>query len=113
MKNYAYKLAGEVGVRVLSTGFLLLLARVVGASDFGVYSTSFAFASVFAILMDLGTNPLVTREIARYPDKRTHIIASVNFLKLFTAIVMLLCLWIITQLVDMPWEKARLVPWLG
>src|SRR5437016_3278274 len=98
MKNYAYKLAGEFGVRLLSTIFMLVLARAVGASDFGIYSTAFAFASVFSILIDLGTNPIITREIARHPHKRPQIIASVNFLKTITAVIMLLSLWLVTGL---------------
>ena len=113
MKNYAYKLVGEIGARLLSTVFLLVMARIVGIADFGVYSTAFAFATVFSILIDLGTNPLVTREIARYPDKRPRIIASVNALKFMTSAVMLGCLWIVTVAVGLPAEKAQLVHWLG
>src|SRR5256885_13539607 len=97
MRNYAYKLVGEIGARLLSTVFLLVLARVVGASEFGVYSTALAFATIFSIFIDLGTNPIVTREIARYPDKRPRIIASVNFLKTLTAVAMLGCLWLTTH----------------
>src|SRR5712691_6747759 len=113
MKNYAYKLAGEFGARLLSTVFLLFLARFVGAAEFGVYSTAFAFASVFIILVDLGTNSILTREIARYPETRPQIIASVNFLKTVTAVVMLSCLWLFSLAIHLPWEKARLVHWFG
>jgi O-antigen/teichoic acid export membrane protein len=113
MRNYAYKLIGEGGVRLLSTVFLLILARLVGAAEFGVYSTAFAFATVFAILVDLGTNPIVTREIARWPDKRPQIIASVNFLKTVMALIMWLMLWVSTLILHMTLAKARLVHWLG
>jgi GT2 family glycosyltransferase/O-antigen/teichoic acid export membrane protein len=113
MKNYAFKLAGEFGVRLLSTIFLLVLARMVGASDFGIYSTAFAFASIFLILVDLGTNPIVTREIARSPQNRPQIIASVTYLKTITAIFMLVCLAVVGRAVQLPWEKARLVHWFG
>src|SRR5689334_1463968 len=101
MKNYAYKLMGEGGVRLLSTVFLLILARLVGASEFGVYSTAFAFATVFAILVDLGTNPIVTREIARSPERRSQIVSAVNALKTIMSVVMLLLLWLSTYLIPM------------
>src|SRR5258708_7807870 len=107
MKNYAYKLAGEFGARLLSTVFLLLLARIVGAAEFGVYATAFAFASVFMILVDLGTNSILTREIARRPHERARIISSLNFLKIITSVAMLLCLWIATGLLHMDPDKAR------
>src|SRR6266513_361306 len=113
MKNYAYKLTGEICVRLLSTIFLLVLARIVGAAEFGIYSTAFAFATVFSILIDLGTNQIVTREIARYPHKRSQIISSVNFLKAITSIVMLLCLWLVGMVVHLPGDKVRLVHWFG
>jgi O-antigen/teichoic acid export membrane protein len=112
-RNYAYKLIGEGGVRLLSTVFLLILARIVGASEFGIYSTAFAVATVFAILVDLGVNPIVTREIARRPDKRPQIVAAVNFLKTSMALVMWLLLWVSTDLVHMSGERARLVHWFG
>src|SRR6266513_219369 len=113
MKNYAYKLTGEICVRLLSTIFLLVLARIVGAAEFGVYSTALAFATVFSILIDLGTNQIVTREIARYPHKRSQIIASVNFLKAITSILMLLCLGFASAAVHLSVEKVRLVHWFG
>jgi FkbM family methyltransferase len=113
MKNYAYKLAGEIGVRLLSTIFLLVLARTVGAADFGVYSTAFAFAAVFGIIVDLGTNPFITREIARYPQKRSQIIASVNFLKIITSLAMMACVGIATWLLQWPEEKMQLIHWFS
>jgi FkbM family methyltransferase len=113
MKNYFYKLSGETGVRLLSMIYLLVLARTVGATEFGVYSSAFAFASIFAILIDLGTNPFITREIARYPHKRSDIIASINFLKIMATAVMMICLWVATQNLGWAPEKVRLAQWLG
>jgi O-antigen/teichoic acid export membrane protein/GT2 family glycosyltransferase len=113
MKNYAYKLAGEIGVRLLSTIFLLVLARLVGSAQFGVYSTAFAFASVFLIFVDLGTNPIVTREIARAPDRRGQIVEAVNFLKALTAAFMLLCLWACVYAIKISPDKTRLIHWFG
>jgi O-antigen/teichoic acid export membrane protein len=113
VKNYAYKLSGEIGVRILSTVFLLVLARNVGAADFGAYSTAFAFAAVFMIFIDLGTNPILTREIVHYPAKRPQIIAAGNFLKTMTALIMLLALWATTELSNFAPEKAQLIHWFG
>lgn len=113
MKNYAFKLMGEAGVRIFSTLFLLILARIVGATNFGVYSSAFAFASLFGILVDLGINPIVTREIARHIDDRKHIVATINVLKVITSVVVMVGLWVVTLWIDWPVEKARLAYWLG
>ena len=58
---------GEAGVRLASTAFILLLARYLGAENFGRYSSAFAFASIAVIFVDLGTNAILTRENCARP----------------------------------------------
>jgi O-antigen/teichoic acid export membrane protein len=113
MKNYIYKLCGEFGLRIFSTAFLLVLARTVGTDEFGLYASASAFASIFMIFVDLGLNPIVTREIARDPAKRSEIVASVNALKTVTALGMLVALAVVPQLLGMPAEKSQIIHWLG
>src|SRR5215472_7315032 len=79
------KISGEAGVRILSTLFLLLLARKIGAADFGCYSSAWAFASVFMILVDLGMSWIITREVARNSADQSGIIGAGNLLKLIAS----------------------------
>lgn len=81
VRNLTAKSIGEIGVRALSSGVIFALAHLLGASTFGEYSTAYAFASLFVIGVDLGTNAILTREIARRPEERRLIIGNANLLK--------------------------------
>ncbi|MFA5975323.1 MAG: flippase [Elusimicrobiota bacterium] len=91
MRNFTSKLIGEGGVRVFSALFIFLLARTLGAAAFGFYSTAFAFASLFLIVVDLGLNSIVTREIARHAPERTAILRSANTIKFSAALLAIVC----------------------
>ena len=109
MKNLIFKLTGEAGVRLLSTVFILLLARAVGAADFGRYSSVFAFASIFMIVVDLGTNSIVTREIARQVMDRPLIVGSTNTLKLLATLVALALAHGVARLKGWPHQQVMMV----
>src|SRR4051812_48273136 len=82
VRNFGSKLAGEGGVRIFSSLFVFVLARRLGASDFGVYSTVIAYVSLFNIAIELASNAIILRDIARLPDERGKTVSSANFLKL-------------------------------
>src|ERR1035437_6632420 len=89
--KFSQKVLGEGGVRLLSTLFILFLARRIGAENFGRYSSAMAFASICVIIVDLGTNGILTREIARHPANRIVLASSSHFLKLVASV----CAWFI------------------
>jgi O-antigen/teichoic acid export membrane protein len=64
-RNSAAMLAGQVIIKILSFVFSVFVVRRLGASDFGIYTSIMAFAFIFAMLTDLGTSTLSTREMAR------------------------------------------------
>src|SRR5258708_2353675 len=107
------KLAGEAGLRILSTLFVLLLARFLGASDFGLYSTALAYAALCIVFVDLGTNSILTREIARDPEKRTHVAETSHLLKLAASAISWLILLTLTYVLHFPEEQRYLTLCLG
>src|ERR1017187_9575035 len=84
-QKFSQKLLGEGGVRLASTLFLLLLTRRLGPEDFGRYSSALAFAALCGIFVDLGTNTILTREIARHPEDRLRIAEASHFLKVLAS----------------------------
>ena len=66
--SYLYQLASTIGVGVISFGLSLLIARQVGASNFGQYSIALAIGSILAIFIDGGFRNLLTRERTRISD---------------------------------------------
>src|SRR4051812_38151533 len=113
MQNFTYKLAGEAGLRVFSSLFIFLLGRTLGAAPFGLYSTAFAFASLFMILVDMGINPIVTREIARDVPGRPRLLRSATLLKLAASVLALAGMHATAYFSHFDVQKTRLVDALG
>ncbi len=80
-RNALAKIVGETASRGGGFLFYFLLARWLGPEVFGRYSFAFAYATLFAVLVDLGTNVIITREIARRPEQLAQVAPRVNGLK--------------------------------
>ncbi len=113
MRNFTSKLIGEAGVRVLSSLFLFLLAHRVGVVQFGLYSTAFSFASLFAILVDLGTNSIVAREVARDVPNRSRLLRTANLVKLIAALFAFLAIHVAGYEFEFVRAHRRLVDSMG
>ena len=71
-----YLLRGSVGVFVLQTisiglGLItnMLLARILGVAEYGVYTYIFAWTGLFTVLAMFGFSNVLVREIAAYQAK--------------------------------------------
>lgn len=69
LRNLTGKLVGELGSRLVSFAFNLVLARGLGDAGYGRYSYAYAFAGLVALCGELGLNTLLTSEAARDRDK--------------------------------------------
>ena len=63
--NYFYQIVSSVGVGAISFVLSLFIARQVGSSYFGQYSTALAIGSILAVVLDGGMRTLLTRERTR------------------------------------------------
>ncbi|QWD44498.1 hypothetical protein G6661_01715 [Polynucleobacter paneuropaeus] len=63
--SYLYQLVSSIGVGAISFALSLFIARQVGVSHFGQYSTAIAIGSILAIGLDGGIRNLLTRERTR------------------------------------------------
>jgi O-antigen/teichoic acid export membrane protein len=100
-------------LRLISTVFVLLLARTLGAEDFGRYSTAMAYAALCIVFVDLGTNSILTREVARHPEDRVRIADSSHFLKIVASLGSWLILLAVTFLLRFSIEARYLTLCLG
>ncbi len=111
--KFSQKVIGEAGLRLLSTVFVLYLARAIGAEEFGHYSTAMAYAALCIVFVDLGTNSILTREIARHPGDKIHVAQASHFLKLAASLGSWLVLWGITHLLHFQTLERYLTLCLG
>lgn len=83
--------------RALTFGSVVVAARVLGASDFGSYSTAAAFAVILSILATLGMMPLLIRDLARQPGLAPELMRAAHVVKTGSNVVMLLVLVVLVR----------------
>jgi polysaccharide transporter, PST family len=113
VRNFVSKLAGEGGVRIFSFLFVFVLARRLGASDFGVYSTVIAYVSLFNIAIELASNAIIMRDIARSSEERVKAVSSANFLKLALSVAAFIGLHVVVRWTALASLPRLLIDCLG
>src|SRR5690606_39252001 len=77
----------------------VVAARVLGAADFGAYSTAAAFAVLLSIVATLGMTPLLVREIAQAPGRAPALLAAAHAVKTASNVLMLALLFVLARYV--------------
>lgn len=75
-KNVFWLSLSQIGSRLIRAIIIIYAARILGATEYGVFSYVLGLAGFFTIFADLGVSPLMTREIAGHPEKRATYFAS-------------------------------------
>lgn len=65
LKNVGWSLAALVGRAGLQAAVFVIIARLLGATDFGVFALMLAVAGLIAPLVDFGTYATTSRDVAR------------------------------------------------
>ncbi len=87
VKNIFWLSFGQIGSRLIRAIIIIYAARILGAAEYGVFSYALGLAGFFTIFADLGLSPLLTREIAAKPEKRSPYFASAFWLKIFLLVI--------------------------
>ncbi|MEM6613644.1 MAG: flippase [Cyanobacteria bacterium P01_C01_bin.72] len=98
--RFVRQIVSSFGLRVTYTGctFLtsLLLARFLGATEFGIYSYAFAWSYLLGVLSTVGLDSLLVREVAVYQNSGNWgmlrgILRWANLISLCCSIVIAVC----------------------
>jgi len=81
LKNASLALVGTIAAMPLQIAGAILIARVLGPTEFGIYSFAVTFSYLFACFADGGLSILATREIARHRDDFERQLGSLLVLK--------------------------------
>jgi len=87
LRRFSALLAGEMGARVLGFVIVLLLAKRLGPTAFGIVTVGLTLVAWFSYVVDAGTEILNVREIARRPDRFRHISERVLGLRLALSVL--------------------------
>jgi O-antigen/teichoic acid export membrane protein len=74
--NTTVVLAARVVSRLVALVMVIVLARHLGDSDYGRYTTLVVYSALVSVLADLGLSPLYTREAARAPGRLPDYLAT-------------------------------------
>jgi len=113
-KNFAWKMSSLLVGGGLAFVFQIVAMRYLGPRGYGYWSLAISWAGLFAVLVDYGFNPLLSRDIARNPSEARSYLRSVIKGKMVLAIcagVLLLLTWRYTPAVSLS-GKLLLVAFL-
>jgi O-antigen/teichoic acid export membrane protein len=85
LSNLAFLTASRVSAVAMSLVITSHLAKALGASGFGTINFSVAYVSYFAMIVSVGYEAYLTREIAHRPDRMRNLVASVITVRLALA----------------------------
>ena len=94
---------------ILGIIFTVSLARCFGDIAFGKYSFALAFTALFAVLMDLGFNQLMIREVARDKALAKKYMGNILIIKLFLSIIFFALVVAVVNLMHYPSDTKIIV----
>jgi O-antigen/teichoic acid export membrane protein len=71
---------------IAGIGTVTLASRYLGLAHFGALSAAMAYASLFALLTDMGLSTVATREIVRTPSRERHVLGGILGIGLVCAV---------------------------
>lgn len=82
LKQASWLIFAQAAGRVVSFFYAIFLARNLGVSDFGLYSTALAYFSLVSTLSDFGFNRYLITKASRDPLQIPKLLTSINLLRL-------------------------------
>ena len=111
--NTGYILLEKSTVLAVSLGVFVLVARYMGKEALGQYAFAFGLTSFFGIVLDLGLNTLLVREIAQDGTRSPVYISHATMLKSMLSGVTLLALGMMVWISEYPRHVAAMVMLFG
>jgi len=93
-KNLFYKITGELATRILAFLFYAIIARKLGTADFGKYSFAYSFTVICALLVDMGFNSILIRDVSQHKHHIAEYVGNITFAKLISSVVSFLIILI-------------------
>ncbi len=87
IQNTKYLSIAYIFQKLLAFIYFVFIARLLGVDNVGQYTLAMSFTTMFAVFIDLGTTPILTREIAKDEQKCNAYLSSVYSSKFIISIV--------------------------
>jgi len=97
LRNTSYLTGAFIVQKILSFLYFIFIARALGPYDLGLYDPAKALIPILLILIDFSLSPVLTREVARKPEKSFVYLSNVLAVKAIFAVILLVLFGIITN----------------
>lgn len=112
MKNLANSTALFIANAITSVAYyamIILIARRLGATEFGNYSFAIAYAGLFVTVANFGLDRILIREISRDRESAAKYLATTAVLRICLAVLALLLASVSAEMVGYPVEMQVLI----
>lgn len=82
-KNFLWLFVGSTGGRLLKAVIVIYAARQLGVAGYGIFSYALGLAGFFTFLKNIGVDGILTREIAKQPEKEKEYLSTSFFMEIF------------------------------
>ena len=112
-KNIFWLSISHIGSRLIRAVIIIYAARILGAAEYGVFSYALSLAGFFTVFSDIGINQLITRELAKYPEKKFHYFSTAFWIKISLFIFVTILIITISPYFSKIKEVVVLVPFIA
>ena len=85
--NSFFLIADDVIRAIITLLIIAILARYFDLETFGDYSFIFALCSIFQIMVGMGMNPIIIREVAKRPEESEEIFNASFFIRILFSLI--------------------------
>jgi O-antigen/teichoic acid export membrane protein len=111
--NSGFRAIADIGGKLATAALFIVLARTVGAADYGVWTFAFSFAILLTIPGSIGQDIVLTREVARDHDRLDDYFADAMVSRVVLTFPVLVIALITASVADMSAQTRLVVLLLG
>ena len=108
-KNTFYLLVAYSYQKVVALFYFIILARYLGADNFGKYTFAISFTALFAVLIDAGLFAVLTREIARDREKSKFYFGNILTFNIISSVLVFFIIYLAINILNYPLLTKKLV----
>src|SRR2546428_1934572 len=98
-RNFGFAALGQLIAQVFTLVLSIFVARRLGVSAYGIFVFGFAFPSWFLLLVSLGLDEAISKNVAADRSRASRYLTTVLLLRLLLGAIALVAMWVGIQIV--------------
>jgi len=109
LKNSLFLVGAEAISRGVAVVLIIVIARQMGVTQFGLYSTAISFVFLFSVFIEIGLSTYVFREISRNQQATSQYIITALFIQAALSVVVGLIAFVIARMLNYSSETRIII----